>query len=471
LTRNLHDFAVHMANALPRLTALAAGAPRQHPSELETYVLGRIGGTAASPLLDLMPLAAAVRLCVTAGAVVLFGPKVDLNRLTDSERHVAGGRGFQEIAGGAQALRTFLDDLKQAVGPRTRLDGPDAAFGKLQRLLWATRNDPGFESVRNIAREYILNNFALDGARIVFGNPMGRRKLHSIRTLELEMSVRPKRLRKHLRAAGLITEAQMTMSDNKVTFDAEAGLKIAKELREMLSLADATEYLNVPRSQMGVLVKHGFVQPCRRVAAFGGQDGYAIADLDAFLAALRRKAQPAGRDKCRRLENIPGAARRTCCSAADVVRLILESRVPTWVRQRASWGYLGLLVNPGDVARAIQGPQNGGLPLRKAAKLLATHDRVVASLINGKHLASYRALNPINGYPQTLVAPKEVKRFKTKYVSLHALANERKIHILAMKNRLHAAGVKPAIDRMKVGATFYHRDQVTGRGPTNEDPR
>jgi hypothetical protein len=52
------------------------------------------------------------------------------------------------------------------------------------------------------------------------------------------------------------------------------------------------------------------------------------------------------------------------------------------------------------------------------------------------------------------VAPKEVKRFKATYVSLHALAKERKIYIGAMKSKLDAAGIAPAFDPKEVGARF-----------------
>lgn len=41
--------------------------------------------------------------------------------------------------------------------------------------------------------------------------------------------------------------------------------------------------------------------------------------------------------------------------------------------------YLGILVDPRDVAKAVRGPKNDGLPLRKVAALLGTHDGVVAS--------------------------------------------------------------------------------------------
>ena len=93
------------------------------------------------------------------------------------------------------------------------------------------------------------------------------------------------------------------------------------------------------------------------------------------------------------------------------------------------------------------------------AKLLGTHDGVVASLIAAGHLASYRSLNAVNRCPQTLVARKEIKKFKATYVSLHALAKKRKIFIGTMRNMLEAAGVAPAFDPKEVGATFYRRSE------------
>jgi hypothetical protein len=121
-----------------------------------------------------------------------------------------------------------------------------------------------------------------------------------------------------------------------------------------------------------------------------------------------------------------------------VVKLIMDGRIRT-ARGQAS-GYLGILVDPRDVTKAVRGPKNDGLPLRKVAALLGTHDGVVASLIAAGHLASYRGVNAVNRCPQTLVAPQEIKRFKATYVSLYELAKERKVYIGTMKSELDADG-------------------------------
>ena len=92
--------------------------------------------------------------------------------------------------------------------------------------------------------------------------------------------------------------------------------------------------------------------------------------------------------------------------------------------------------------------------------MLATNDRVVTALVDGMHLESYRTVNPINRCPQTLVPPQAVKKFRAKYVSLHALAGQRKVHIATMKSRLEALRIEPAFDPKKISARFYLRKDV-----------
>jgi hypothetical protein len=67
------------------------------------------------------------------------------------------------------------------------------------------------------------------------------------------------------------------------------------------------------------------------------------------------------------------------------------------------------------------------------------------------------AINPVNRCPQTVVKPEEVARFQKKYISLFQLARERRQHIMAAKTEMKTAGVKPAFDTKKIGATFYLR--------------
>jgi hypothetical protein len=461
-TYRLHDFAEHVMSIGSLSVALATETPARDPGPLQTYVLGRLAGKAGTLLLDGMSMAAAVRLCETAGAVAVHGSHVDLKRLSDADRHFAGDRGYEAVAGGAGALRDLLDRLMDVTGPRDRLDGPKVAFGRLFILLRVTRRDRGFDAVRDVVRDHILENFAIAAGRQLLGKTVEQRRIHSLHTLAREVAVHPKRLRKHLKAAGLITDAQMVMSDHNVRIEAGSAADIAKTLAATLSFAEAIKHLNAPRSQMDVLIKAGFVRPQRQVTGFGAQDRYAVADLDELLARL--VAHPTvGRSNHSRFCTIPDAAKRGCCSSGEVVRLILDGKLIT-ARSRAS-GYTGILVDPKAVVKEVRGAAPEGLSLRAAAREIGTSDRVLDALIEHGRIASFTGLNPVNRCPQTLVSSVEIKRFKAKYVSLWTLSKERGAQISVLKKQLDQAGARPAFDPSRIGARFYRRYPVSHLPP------
>jgi len=449
----LHDFTTHVEGVVPRLRELVASAPMQEPSALETYVLARLDGKTASPLLDAMPLAAVLRLCETAGAVATLGRGADFDGLSDDDWRKAGGHGYEALAEGVDGLLALLDRLMDTVGPRDRRDGPRVAFRRLYSLLHATVRQPEFDAVRDIVREYIVGKFTFKEGDNVLGKPVGKRTLHSLHTLAKETSIHPKRLRKHLRAAGLVTAAQARMSDHNVLVDAGQAVRAAAQLAGTLSLMEATAHLNATRSQIGVLIRAGFVRPQRSVTRFGAQDRYAIADLDTFLARLGGNPR---QDRFRRtaLCNIPDAARAACCSAADVVRLVLEGKLITAAAPRIR-GYMGILVDPKAVQAAVPRPESAGVSLRAAVREIGTAEAVLNALIEHGHLPSFTGINPVNRCPQRLIAPGEIRKFNETYVSLFALARDRRVKIGAMRSMLDDAGVKPAFDPATIGARFY----------------
>jgi hypothetical protein len=452
-----HDFAQHAKLLLPRLAKLADVPPRE-PGPLQTYVLRRLDGVKGAALPDSMRIAPLVRLCETAGTLTLF-PDLDSKQLSEDQREAAGAVGYNALAGGAAAFRSMLAQLKSSVHGRSRLDGPTAAFGKLYWLLSRTLDDPDLDGVRAIMRDYVIENFAIESGHSILGRPMEKRRLHSIQTLARHTSVHPKVLRRHLRAAGLVTDAQMELSDHNVLFDADAGLALAAPLADALSAAEAMEHLNAPRSQMAVLIGHGFVRPRHRAAGAGGQDRYSASDLDAFLVKLGINSQTVS--KHRHLRNIPETAKQCCRSAAEVIRLILDGRLDTRTSADTR-GYLGILVDPNQAMRALRGADSGGKPPREAARQIGISDAALGALIKQGHVVTLIAPNPVNKCPQRLVPADEIARFRGQYVSLWRLSQEHGLHIAAMRAKLDRAGVAPAFD--KVHARLYRIADLAGKG-------
>jgi lambda repressor-like predicted transcriptional regulator len=193
-----------------------------------------------------------------------------------------------------------------------------------------------------------------------------------------------------------------------------------------------------------------------------------VADLDAFLDRLGAKSSKAGK-RNGSLRTIPDAARCACCSAAEIVRLILDGKLATRMLAGAR-GYMGILVDAQAVADAVRGPQPDGLSLRKASRELGTSDRALEALIAHKHIGTVTAINPVNRCPQTLVPNDEVRKFEAKYVSLWTLSKERGVYIATLKNRLDRAGVKPALDPAKIGARFCRASRPVEHPGRNLQP-
>jgi hypothetical protein len=453
---NRHDFAHYAGVVVPDLADLAASSDQRDLSALESYSLGRLAGTLSSPLLDPMPLAAATRLCETAGALLISDAKIDL-RLED-DRHLAGARGFEAIAAGADNFRALLDDLIVARGPRARNERVGFAFGRLFTVLKTTLNDPAYDVVRDLTRRHAIQNFALAGGHDLIGGTIERRHVHSVHTLAKEHGFAPKTLRKHLKAAGLVSEAQERMSDNNVRIDAEAAIALARKLADTLSLPDAGRHINATKEQMYVLIKAGVVSPYHNMFDTGAQKRYAKADLDDLMARLYQRARSSTGHEAG-LYSIPTVAKQIRYSAAEIVRLVLDGKLRT-VKSSTQTGYIGVLVDANATLRSTRGLNSDVLPLRKAARLVRLSVVVLQALIALGHITVIRTA-AINRRPQIMVAIKEINNFKAKFVSLKTLSEERRISPVKVKQRLESAGIEPVFDPIAIGTKIYRRSEAT----------
>jgi hypothetical protein len=157
------------------------------------------------------------------------------------------------------------------------------------------------------------------------------------------------------------------------------------------------------------------------------------------------------------------AAHRAFCMSEDVVRLILDRKITRKWRLAGERGYMSVLVDVEEVRGLVRGPDHGGFTREALKDKLSTTTKVAAALIKHGHLKTITVANPVNRCPTVIVPAEEVERFEREYVSLFALAKLQGRHFLKMKQELDAAGVKPALDPAKVGATFYRRKDLTGK--------
>jgi hypothetical protein len=203
-----------------------------------------------------------------------------------------------------------------------------------------------------------------------------------------------------------------------------------------------------------------FIKPYVPARAFAAADQYAVADLDDFLGRLFERAHAVRKAKANQV-SIPAGAKRACCSAAEILSLILGGKL-SWVGRLASErGYLAVLVDLTEIRAKTRGGETGALTRRPASERLRTQEKMVEALIKAGKLKTFVARDPINRCPQVLISHEEMDHFCHEYVSLFLLAEERGQHFRRVLKDLEVQGIEPAFDLEKIGARFYARRDVT----------
>ncbi|MGP9820032.1 TniQ family protein [Salinarimonas sp. NSM] len=464
----LGDFAETIRRAWPHLNALAAKAVAREPSGLETYILDRLAGRSGPAWLDANTLYAAARACEMIGAVAIHGAHVKIDDLEDDAWHRAGAAGYDIAAGGEDRIRDFLADVRDACPSDAGQIGMRVIFGTLNE--WLAHGDEIGEAgpLRDVLRRFVTDTMPVGPGDVVLGHTVQHRTLHSVYTLHKTSGAHPKRLRKILVDAGLVT-ADDPRSDHLVTVPASAGEAVAGRVAGALSLKQVEGYLNCPRVHTKLLEERGFITPVVDAEHRGrlAKHAFATADLDDFLERLLARAAPMPAPG-EGIVPIPGAAKRACCSAMEIVRLVLDGTLHKLGRDPLVEGYLSLLVDVEEVRRHTRlEVEPVGVPLREAERRLRTSTAVIEALIapgpdgEAPILETVTAINPVNRCPQVVVPFAALEAFEREYVGLMALAKETGIHQVQLRKRLDVAGVVPAFEPDRVGARFYARAAIS----------
>jgi hypothetical protein len=454
----LHDFTRNIADTLPSIGRMADKAQRRPASGLETYLLGRIEGCSDCQWLDSLAFFAAAWTTEIVGAVAAFGKRVNMDTLSEDDRYKAGTAGFEIVKDGMDGLERFMSKLKREHVPKKdgSADGPQATFGKLHMTFAQGLVDPGYDPVRAVMAEHILDNFPLGPGDELFGKPVEVRRFHSVRTAALTYKMHPKRLRKLIDAQGLLPDP--TIKDRDVLFDADIADRLFKREADSLSMKEVEKYINAPRPMAQILFQAGLIR--RHVTGIGRMNEvFFKSELDEFLERLFQKAETVP-ESAPGLCDVATAAKRTNASTADYVRLVLEDRL-AWVGRKAGTeGVLALLVNLEEARPLIRLPELSGLVPADAIKELRVSDPVIRSLLKVGALKTIVERHPIKRNPQVVIPHEEIERFKMEFASLFLLARERGKHMPVLLRELQALGIQPAAELKGVGATFFRRSDL-----------
>nr|WP_246733438.1 TniQ family protein [Methylobacterium sp. BTF04] len=419
----IHDIVADLRGMPDPLPALLASLTPRRATRPERYLVGRLSGRhrdGAVPFLDGLPAFVGARFCDVIGAIRVHGKNTLPKTLDEADRLAAGEAGFDIVAGGADAVRAFVVNMiKDRPGDRSYNGSAKFVLGGLDAWLYQNKGNPDLMGLRRFLSDIAIEHLPLGPGETCLGLPVGRRVLHSVCTASKESGVHRVRLRKALVQYGFLAERQPRAPDHFMTFPAKAAAPFLASLAGTMDLGDVRSHIGAPRVHGQLLVQGGFLKPINLRDARGkGMLAFMREHVDSFLADLTRDARDVEDPTA---YTIIDAAKRVPCGAMDIVRLLVERRLPFVGRSRDADGYLSVLVRPDDV-RNILVPEGPTLTVRGFAEAAGIPIHRVRHLIYDGSLRSTLVRRNEGGRTVHAIPRTELARLETNLIGLSELA-------------------------------------------------
>lgn len=456
----------HMDEVAPddtELAGLVAAADRRAPSTLQEYVEARLDGGHGPAWLDGQPIDLGARACELLGLLLTHKATRGLPHVSTSELDAAGAVGFQYAARGREGIREALSAVHDRSRGRSHNGGPQEAFGFLYSFLQFKKNRKSPGPIRDVMREYILDNFAIDAGTVLFGEVVIEARKHNIRSLARKTGEHPKTIHHAMVRAGIVNADPDHPSRHHV-FDAGPAERLIERMKTALSARDLQKQLNCNRMQAELLVRTGIIPRIVDDAerAKGAMKLVAREDAEAFLDRLLGCARRVD-ELSDGMADIVTAAGISRWPVVDIVNGILAARFMRVECADPSLRFKSVFVDPVEI-RSVLGRQvsDDHVNAHEAARMLGMQTAGIRTLVKlrdhtGAPFLNEEAIENTKGVRTSVYLRTELRTFRDEHTPLREIASRQGMLPRWMKVRLDAAGVMPIAPYKGLGALYYRR--------------
>lgn len=429
-----YDTAARFLDIVPPILEGRLEEDYRETTDFDEWFDARLVSNRQSTWLDRQPLHAAAVFCRLLGYALLRHENI-------SPRDVAPGcdwglyqMGFEVASQGKDAVLSALLGLNKLAEPRY---GPKAVFPVLyDRLSRDYKDDPDFEPFREILAEHLKHTWPLGPGDEIMGEPVTRRRLHSIRTASEETGIDPRRLRKMLAAAGL---ADANTPDAWAVFNAKEAARILEPLVEYMTAKSFAEAFKLSRSQFDLLVQDGILQPA--LADAGTKHIWDPRDGQAFIDRLWAGAETIQQAQ-HGWEHISKSAQRLKIRPGDIIRAIWDGRIQRIGRNAQFDGYRSVHVYHEEVVQVLGGEEPSAMSLELFAKTVGIgQPSHLNRLVRNGHTPATELRNPRTNALQLYITSEDSHAFHEKFVTLRTLAKVKGITWQKLAASLRKQGV------------------------------
>lgn len=433
----------------------------------EAYLLGRLGfmPRVFNPILDPLPLWNAIRLMDRFGAVAASGVRGYTSFGGDVEARKALAAGYAVFSEGRDGLFRFLDRLVAAPDIPMGKWGPRVVYGRIYEWLSHDTRDIAYDHVRELVREHALDNVPLAGDDLLFGRPVGERRLYTLWHASKAVGFAPSATRRILKALGHLDGTTDGKPNWQIALRAPVVEKVAAELRDRISFNDARDYLELPRQPMAALCDSGTLVPFLHVSTGVKEHVFRTRDLDAFIGKLLGDAPVLGSPG--KLCDVISAGKRAQTSTVEIVSSLIAGRLRCVGKLTGASGMMQILVDLDDVKTLRDRGANvdESRTMEAGRQKLGLTWLVFGRLVRLGYIDATSVETGLRNRSRNLIAPESLEAFSSTYISAAEVAAERGTHVRTMVQQLRQQGIEPAIGNKEVGQYFYRRSAFAQRRP------
>lgn len=228
-----------------------------------SWLRGRLNGRSRSgnPWIDDQTLEQVLAASEMLGATLEHGHRVALKKLSAEQTEQATDIGFTIYREGPEAVSEALDTIRTTSPAQAVQAGPLAHYGKLYDWLHRRSNtiDPG--PIRDLLRDHIVKNSAIEPGTTVLGVEITERKYHTLQSLSAEVDIPRVRLSRVLKKLGQVPEDATEVDCGNAVFEATKTVPMIEAFKSAVRLQDVPDYLGATKGQFEALYRMGIVKP------------------------------------------------------------------------------------------------------------------------------------------------------------------------------------------------------------------
>ncbi|MDO6586926.1 TniQ family protein [Salipiger sp. 1_MG-2023] len=385
----------------------------REPTDFDEYLDRRLLDRPGTGWLDQHSLYAACVFCDLLGRA-LVRLEFSTSMVGQESQWALYQLGYEVAHKGEGAILEALNQLKYEIGEPW--EGPKKKYGVLYDRLSYDLTGDDYAPFRALLRDHILETWPLGPTDELLGEPVLKRRKHSVITAADEVGIDPRRLRK------LLAEAEIIGSegdDRWDVFDADAAAPFLNSLNRQVSALELQSALNLSRSQFELLRKDGYFPPS--LSGVGHKPLWDVAQARSFINDLLHGAETVLIPR-QQWVDLAKASQRLKIRPGKIIQMITEGRLTRIGKLHNENDYASILVHFEELKSLLKLPDAPGMTIEAFARSVGLKPPQAGRLIKNGHTPATMAQNPKTRAQQYYMQEKDIVAFKGNFVTLRELA-------------------------------------------------